>query len=123
MRRRSGLTLIEVVVALVLMGSVLVGSLLAFSAHRKQLSIANKQIEATIIAESLVRELSARQSGMPSSERGLVPGYPNWMWQTSIAGQAEVATVNMRVIQFEILDMTDRPLRLVAVNLFVKAVR
>lgn len=119
--RRSGLTLIEVVAALVLMGSLLVSSLLAFSAHRRQLRVADKQLQATMVAESLVRELSARPGGLPSSARGLVPGHPDWMWQTSIAGQARLATVPMRVLEFEILDMSDRPQRLVSVNWFEKA--
>ena len=122
MIRRSALSLVEVVVALVLMGSVLVSSMLAFSSHRRQLSVANQQLEATVIAETIVRELSAQPGGIPASARGVVAGHPNWMWQTSVAGRAQVATVSMRVVAFEILDMTDQPRRLIAVNLFDKDV-
>lgn len=104
MNRARGFTLLEVIVALVLMGSVLAGSLLAYSSHRKQLSMATKRIEATRIADQMVQQLSAQTDGIPVGARGLVSGKPNWFWQTEAVGFTELATVRLRVVRFQIFE-------------------
>ena len=104
MNRARGFTLLEVIVALVLMGSVLAGSLLAYSSHRKQLSMATKRIEATRIADQMVQQLSAQTDGIPVGTRGLVSGKPNWFWQTEAVGFTELATVRLRVVRFQIFE-------------------
>ena len=103
MNVRRGFTLLEVIVALALMGSVLVASLLAFSQHRKQLSMADKRIEATMIADQLVSQLSSQRDGIPVGARGIVAGKTNWIWQTSPVGTTTLATVEMQVLRFQIL--------------------
>lgn len=116
MKQRSGLTLLEVVVALALMGSIMVTSLLAFSKHRRQLQLAEKRIEATMIADGLVKELTAGRDGIPVSGRGIVAAKANWIWQTSPAGVTTMATVPMQVIRFEIFEVSQSSTRLVSVQ-------
>jgi prepilin-type N-terminal cleavage/methylation domain-containing protein len=117
MKRRRGFTLMEVVVALVLMGSVLAGSLLAFSRHRKQLSMADKRIEATMIADQLVTELSSQRGGIPIEARGRIAGKPSWIWLTSPVGATQLATVPMQVVRFQILELSPTPTPLVSVDI------
>lgn len=117
MNVRPGFTLLEVVVALALMGSVLVASLLAFSQHRKQLSMAEKRIQATIIADQLVSKLSSQRDGIPIGAQGIVAGKTNWVWQTSRVGTATLATVPLQVLRFQILEMGRTPTQLVTVDL------
>ena len=117
MNRRRAFTLLEIIVALALMGSVLVASLLAFSRHRKQLSMAEKRLEATRVADRLVHELTAQQGGLPISSRGAVAGKGDWVWQTSLIGSTSLATVEMRVVRFEIVELGAAPTPLVTVDL------
>ena len=106
MKRRDAFTLIEVVAALVLMGSVLAGSLLAFSRHRRQLDVAEKRLEATVVADQLISELSALEDGIPNQSRGRIAGKPNWFWQTAPVGTTMIASVPMQVIRLQIIDLT-----------------
>ncbi|MCA9140011.1 MAG: prepilin-type N-terminal cleavage/methylation domain-containing protein [Planctomycetales bacterium] len=116
---RKGFTLLEVIVALALMGSVLVGSLMAFSIHRRQLSQAEKRIQATILADRLVDELSSQQGGIPVNGRGTVPGNGNWIWQTSPLGTAAFSTATMQIVRFQIMETSPTPTRLVSVDIVV----
>ena len=103
MRRwQPGLTLLEVIVALALMGTVLVSSILAFSSHRRQLSVAQKRLEAIAIADELLARLQSQQGGVPVPSSGLVVGKPGWNWQTSVVGTTTIATVPLQVIRFEV---------------------
>lgn len=117
MNARPGFTLLEVVVALALMGSVLVATLLAFSQHRAQLSLAEKRIQATIIADQIVSTLSAQRDGIPIGTQGVVAGKANWIWQTSRVGTTTLATVPMQVFRFQILEIDPIPTQLVSVDL------
>ncbi|MDA8744722.1 prepilin-type N-terminal cleavage/methylation domain-containing protein [Rubripirellula amarantea] len=100
--RRQGFTLIEVVVGLVLMASVLVSSLLAYSSHQRQRAFANAKREAVIIADQILQQLSVRRAGMSAGDQGLIADKPNWFWRTSLVGTTSPAGVPMRVIQFQI---------------------
>ncbi|MCO8121765.1 prepilin-type N-terminal cleavage/methylation domain-containing protein [Stieleria sp. TO1_6] len=117
MNQRPGLTLLEVVVALVLMGSILVASLLAFSKHRHQLSLAEKRIQATRVADDLVHQLSQHSDGIPIGARGLVAGKPGWIWQTSLVGMASLATVPLQVVRVELIHVDRETQPLVWVDL------
>lgn len=121
MNRPSGFTLLEVIVALALMGSVLAGSLLAFSKHRKQLSMAQKRIEATMIADRLLQELAVQQGGVPINQRGPVIGKDDWYWQTTPAGTTSLATAEMRLVRFQILEVGLQPTQLVSVEFVLPA--
>ncbi|KAA5541080.1 hypothetical protein FYK55_19500 [Roseiconus nitratireducens] len=116
--KRPGLTLLEVVVALLLTGTLLVSSLLAFARHRRQLALADRQIEAARIADELVRQLAARRGGIPVGVTGAVPGKPTWRWQTLPIGTTALATLQMQVIRLRIVEVPGKPVELVSVDLF-----
>lgn len=119
MTGRRAFTLLEVIVALALMGSVLVGSLMAFSIHRRQLSLADKRIQATMLADQLVDALSSQQDGIPTNSRGQVPGHDNWIWQTTPVGTTMIATATMQIVRFQIVESGPTPTRLVSVDIVV----
>ncbi len=116
---RVAFTLLEVVVGLLLMATVLVGSLLSFSAHRKQRRVAEAKIVAVELADEWLNRWMISPDGIPPSDRGWVAGRPNWYWQTSVVGTAAPAGIALRVIRFEIVEVTDdrlqRPLATVEV--------
>ena len=103
-RYTDGFTLLEVVIGLTLMASVVVASLLAFSTHQKQRRLADAKIAAVTVADGLINELSSRFDGIPQSGRGVIPGHPNWFWQTRIIGTAIRAQVPLQIIEFQLLE-------------------
>jgi prepilin-type N-terminal cleavage/methylation domain-containing protein len=105
-RSQSGFTLLEVVVALTLMASVLVGSLLSFSAHQKQRRLADAKIAAVAIADDLLNQFSGIREGIPVPSRGAVAARTNWFWRTSVVGMTAPAQVPLRVIRLEIVEVT-----------------
>lgn len=105
--QRRGLSLVEVIAALVLMGAVVTSALLAFSSHRRQLSIARQRLEAVGVAEELLPQLMTRRQGLKAGQEGPIAGRPDWFWQTSLVGTTVVATLPMHVIRFEIRSKTD----------------
>jgi type II secretory pathway pseudopilin PulG len=98
--------LLEVVLGLTLMASVLVGSLLSFSAHQKQRRIADAKIVAVRIADELLNELSGSREGIPIASSGMIAGRPNWFWRTRPVGTAAPAQVLLRVVRLEIVEAT-----------------
>lgn len=107
-KRVAAFTLLEVVVGLTLMASVLVGTLLSFSAHQKQRRLADAKLAAVRVADDLLNELTASREGIPPAARGLVDGRPSWFWQTSVVGMAAPANLPLRVIRLEVIEVTDR---------------
>ncbi len=102
-----GFTLIEVVIGLTLMATVVVSSLLAFSAHRKQRRAAEAKLAAVTVADDLLHRLSAGRDGIPIAGRGVIPGHPYWFWQTTPVGTIRRAEVPLRVIEFRIVEVSD----------------
>lgn len=101
---KNAFTLIEVVVGLTLMASVLVGSLLAFSAHHRQQATAEGKLAAVAIADQLLNEWTGTREGVPASGQGAIFGRPNWYWSTSVVAAVMPAKVPMRVIRLEIIE-------------------
>ncbi|MEO1616965.1 MAG: prepilin-type N-terminal cleavage/methylation domain-containing protein [Planctomycetota bacterium] len=105
--QRRGLTLVEVIAALVLLGTLVVSTLLAFSRHRRQLRAADDRLQAVAIADEILPKLMAESNGLTVGQRGTIAGRPDWFWQTSLVGTTVVATLPMHVIRFEIRSKTN----------------
>lgn len=118
-RHQNGFTLLEVVVGLTLMASVLVGSLLSFSAHHQQRAIADAKIAAVAVADQLLDEMSGSREGIPAVGRGIIAGRPNWFWRTNVIGMATPTFIPVRVIRFEVVEVSNnrRMLTLATVDL------
>ena len=115
----GGFTLIEVVVGLALMATVLVASLLSFSAHRQQLRLADGRIAAAAVADEMLETLNSQPDGIPANGRGRVAGKANWFWQTKVVGVTAPLEVPMQVIRFSIIELSGdgRATSLVSVDL------
>lgn len=107
-KHKHAFTLLEVVVGLTLMASVLVGSLLSFSAHHQQRRIADAKIAAVTVADQLLDELSGTREGVPAVGRGMIAGRPNWFWRTNVIGMAAPAEIPMRVIRLEVVEVNNK---------------
>ncbi len=106
-KHKYAFTLLEVVVGLTLMASVLVGSLLSFSAHHQQRRIADAKLVAVTVADQLLDELSGTREGVPAVGRGMIAGRPNWFWRTNVIGTAAPAEIPMRVIRLQVVEVNN----------------
>ena len=104
-RKGHGFTLLEVVVGLTLMASVLVGSLLSFSSHRRQQRTADAKIAAVAVADQLLNELSGLREGIPAIGRGMIAGRPNWFWTTDVVGTTAPADIPMQLIRLQVTEV------------------
>ena len=122
-KQNSGFTLIEVVVGLTLMATVVAASLLAFSAHQKQIRQARSKIAAVQVADDLLNRMSANRTGIPSSATGTIIDHPSWTWRTSVTAETIRAEIPLRIIQLEIFErQADSNLNLLASTSVVKAI-
>ena len=104
-KHECAFTLIEVVVGLTLMASVLVGSLLSFSAHHQQRRIADAKLVAVAIADQLLNEMSATREGIPSVGRAWIAARPNLFCRTNVIGTAAPAQIPMQVIRLQVVEV------------------
>lgn len=77
---RKGLTLIEVVAASLILGTMLAGALLAFNAHREQLRKATRKRQAVVALEQLLADWFKQSSWEKLPRFGTCPGSPELVW-------------------------------------------
>lgn len=118
-----GFTLIEVVVGITLMATVLATSLLAFSAHQKQIRQARVKLTALQVADEMLNRMSSSREGIPVSGAGPIPEHPNWSWQTSVVGQTIQFKIPLQIIQLSIYEnQGDSEVDLLASTRVIKAI-
>lgn len=125
--RARGLTLIEVVAALAILGTLLVGIVLAKSRHTHQLVRAQAQTRAVVAADELITGWWTSLDGVPIDEQGELPGDRPLRWQTRLVDNDEIAALGARVVRVELFDIADATARgkgdgdpLVSVDLVVR---
>ncbi len=102
-KSRSGLTLIEVLAATVLLGGLLASIVLAAGRLSAQTRSSAVRREAAAIADGLLAgwwRLEADE--FPRSGGGDVPGKAGWRWRTSRAEVAEAEALGGEVVAVEI---------------------
>lgn len=109
--RSRGLTLIEVVAAIAILGSVLVGLLLAQSRHTDQLIKARLQSSAVVATDELIAQWSTQPQGVPIDAEGSLPAVEGVTWRTLFVANAPIVEVGARVVRVEVLDQRDGDIR------------
>lgn len=99
----AGFTLVEVLAGLILMATVMASAMTAFNRHQKQVVASRRLQSATVYADAILQELSARRGGIPDSSSGVVAAQPTWRWQTQTVGLAAPVGVPAKVVRFRIL--------------------
>ena len=100
---RLGLTLIEVVAAIAILGTVLVGITLSQSRHTRQLAAANRQSALADAADQLLAGWWTRPDGVPLGESGtLRVDQQTYAWQTRLRGNDELARWGARVVRVSV---------------------
>lgn len=109
--RRRGLTLIEVVAALAILGTLLVGIVLAQSRHTNQLVRARAQAQAVEQADQLIAQWWTRPQGVPIGEEGVFTDAERLRWQTRLVNNKPVQQLGARVVRVEVFDTSGDPQR------------
>lgn len=98
--RRRGLTLVEVVAASTLLASLMVGTLLAFTAHRKQIRTADERLHAVRLADELLQTWSGK---IPRNTTGLIRlESDRWLWRTTSLRRQSLADTAFDIVRLEV---------------------
>ncbi len=100
--RRHGLTIVEVLVGILLLSTLLVTMLVAFSRHRRQMERASLRLEAIEIADELLASWYARVGGVPYEEAGRCGPQNEFTWRTHLVPSSQANSIQMDVIRLEI---------------------
>lgn len=118
--RQHGVTLIEVMAALALLGSLAVAMVLSRGWLVEQHQQAGQKLEAVEVADKLLAQWWAGETiQLPIDATGRVDGYPVWSWQTRVVDNRSLASFEALVVRLSILDdsVVGQPVELTTVDL------
>jgi len=82
-RRSAGVTLVEVLASLLLMGSLIVGLVLARGRLVQQHADAQAKLQAVEVADAILAQWWAQDPpAVPVDAQGEIASHPGWIWQT-----------------------------------------
>ncbi len=113
-RRSSGVTLIEAVAGIAILGTLLVSVLIADARLRRQSRSSRLRAEACAIADVFLRANWDRREELLIEAEGGIPGKRGWRWRASPADIPGAEDVHARGFGLEIIppDRTDPAVRL-----------
>jgi len=100
---RPAFTLIEVVVGLVLMGSLVASAMVALASHQHSQRLARQKHLANRVAESLLTNWYELRGQVPIREQGTVSMDGEWLWRTQPVSVQTVCGLPVNVIRLEIV--------------------
>lgn len=103
---QTGATLVEVVVGLAIMGTLLVGILMARQNHTKQFDHAQSKIVAVQAADELLTKWWRDPEQFPRHASGVCPGVDHLFWRTNIRQNHNASQLGIEVVRLEILETT-----------------
>jgi prepilin-type N-terminal cleavage/methylation domain-containing protein len=105
--RRAGLTLIEVVAAIALIGTLLTAMVLARSRHVHQLAVADQQDRLVHAADALISRWWADAAGVPVGASGTIDGDPPLRWSTQVIANRPIERLSCRVVRITVQRVAD----------------
>jgi len=102
--RAAGLTLIEVVAAIAILGTILVGIVLAKSRNTRQLAEARRTAEVVRHADALLADWWADEAGVPPDAAGVIDADPTLAWRTRLVANPPIEQLGARVVRVEVID-------------------
>ena len=100
---RVALSLVEVVLALLLLASLLVGMITASGLHHQQIRRAELRLQAVAAAEQLLAEwYDGPRTKVPRRERGLLRGQSEFLWQTVPTQRTFIETLPVEIVRLQV---------------------
>lgn len=87
-----------------ILGTILVGVVVAKSRHMHQLALARRQQAAVRTADELITSWWASESGVPIGRSGQIEGDETLTWETRLVANEPLAEIGVRVVRVEIHD-------------------
>lgn len=106
-RRLQATTLIEVLAGLAILGSVTVVLLLARGRLLEQQVQAMHKLEGVKLADGLLADWHAQESGVPVDEAGQVTDFPRWSWKTQILDTETPERIHADVVQLQLFHQNE----------------
>jgi len=100
----SGLTLIEVVAGLALLGTLLTTIVLAKAKYIRQGASANRRMRAVLAADSLLTSWWQDLASFPRASTGQINGDQPLIWQTRLMDHETVPGLVADVVRLEIIE-------------------
>src|SRR4051812_18789944 len=104
---RRAMTLVEVVAALALLGTLLAAVLVVRVRYARQSAAAGRRLQAVAAADALLAGWHADPRSLPRFGSGRVDGDAQLGWRTAVVPNRDVNDLGVDVVRLEILD--DRP--------------
>ena len=108
--QKQAFTLLEVIVGLLLMGSLVASGLVALSSHQHSILLAKQKQQANHVAEVLLTNWYEVQGRVPFRDQGLVIANGEWLWRTQPVGVRSVCGLQACIIRLEILGRAEKKL-------------
>lgn len=103
-RRRHGLTLVEVMASIALLGTLLVGIVMAKSRHTHQWSKAQRKLQAVQAADSMLSSWWADARSIPREGEGQIQATQPLRWTTRVIASPHARALRTQVVRLEIFD-------------------
>lgn len=117
-KSKKAFSLIEVVVALMLMATLLTTVIMAIGRQRRQGKLAEDRREAIRIADQLLSAWNESKNGIPLMNSGTIPEHNGWFWRTRVEANHPLFGTNFPTIGFEIIQrQTQRDVMLVRLEI------
>jgi len=119
--RSVGMTLIEVVTGLAILGTILAAVVLAKAKHTRQLARADRQLEAVTATDQMLSAWWLTPDTIPRSGSGRLPGLPNLSWKTRVTENIPLGNTTADVVRLEVRDerSTDSQPTLITLDLIL----
>jgi type II secretory pathway pseudopilin PulG len=106
---RRGTTLVEVVAALVILGTILAAMLIARGRFVQQDVQARRKIEASRALDALVNGwMNGPASAIPVQATGSLPDAPGQTWSTRLLRDPSAEEIGARVLRVDVFDRSER---------------
>ena len=106
---RRGTTLVEVIAALVILGTILAAMLIARGRFVRQDVQARRKIEATRALDTLVGGwMNGPTSAIPVQSTGSFPDAPDQIWSTRVIRDPSAEEIGARVLRVDVFDRSER---------------
>lgn len=102
--RRAGLTLIEVVAGIAILGVILVGIVMARSRHIHQLAEVGRVRRAIELTDRMVEQWWITPQALPIDKTGSVPGDESLVWRTRVERHDVLDPMGARVVRVEVFE-------------------
>jgi prepilin-type N-terminal cleavage/methylation domain-containing protein len=102
-----GMTLVEVVAAIAILGIILVSLTLARSSHQRQISAANCLSEGTRLVDDMISSWWSSPQGVPVESAGILGLRGEWSWTTHPLDNPAIDNIGARVVRVEAVHAMD----------------